>query len=373
MTELSVSVVKRTVAQILSRGLEIAQANQLPVTSWADVSPTRILFDVLSDALSLIETLRTDFVRSAWRATANLSWKRVIATEVYGATPRVATYASPTVQVTNTGTRYYAPEPGGLVFGSSATNRTYHNTSDHQEPTDAIAPGTTRIISLVADEPGSASAVAANEIDLLVTPMVGVVILSSTPSYASDDASGVEIDADCADKIGARSPNGPQDAPAFFARQSSVEITRASVAGNSATGAFVVYVSGPNGAVSSEARAAALASVQANATHVCGTPSVAAATLVPVTISVSVAGVGIPATFAAEAEKSLAAIVRTTIGGESITTDQIRGELYRLATDADAVTGGGATGVRITLLSPLADLDFLISEHPTLGAISVTV
>jgi hypothetical protein len=206
-----------------------------------------------------------------------------------------------------------------------------------------------------------------------VTPMVGVVILSSTPSYASDDASGVEIDADCADKIGSRSPNGPQDAPAFFARQASVEITRASVAGNSATGAFTVYVSGPTGAVSIEARAAAMASVQANGTHVCGTPAVAAATLVPVTISASVAGVGIPATFSTAAVAALTEIVRTTIGGESITTDQIRGELYRLATDADAVTGGGATGVRITLLAPLSDLDFLVSEHPTVGAISVNV
>jgi hypothetical protein len=266
--------------QYYSRGLELAKAVGLPVTSWRAFDPTRSFYSFIAEILSALDAPASEFVRSGFLSLAQGDWLLVVAEELYGLDPDdfAATYATPTVTLANTGGGEYTIEAGQLTVKNSATGKTYHSTDDGG---GALVPGSSRTYQLTADEAGSDSSVAANELDEMVTTFEGVDITSSTAGLATDKATEDEVREACRDTLGALSPNGPADAYARVAKDSALTsvsgINRASAVG-STTGAVTVTVASQGGAVSAPNLALINAALQRWATPLCSSVTTVSAT-----------------------------------------------------------------------------------------------
>jgi hypothetical protein len=265
-----------TQSEWFSRGLEIARVVGLPVTTWRTGDPTRSYYLFISEILASLDGPAGEFVRSSFLSSARGDWLRVLADEVYGVVPDDATYAEPTVTLTNTGGGVYEIEAGDLTVRASTTSKTYHSTS-----VASLGPGDTETVQLVADEAGSDSSVGVNEIDEFVTSFDGVEIASSTAGLANDAATDDEVKDQCRASRGALSPNGPADAYIWVAKNSDLTgltgINRAASA-PSTTGLVTVTVASQSGAVLSPALDAIEAAILRWATPLCGSVVVVSAT-----------------------------------------------------------------------------------------------
>lgn len=241
-----------TQSEYFTRAIEIARVVGLPVTSWRTGDPTRSFYLFISEILALLDGPAGEYIRSGFLSSARGDWLRVKAEEDFGVTPDEATYAEPTVTIANSGGGVYTIDAGDLTVRSSTTGKTYHSTNSPGEH----GIGDTLIYQLTADEAGSDSSVAENEIDEFVTTFDGLEIVSSTAGLANDEATEEEIRQQCRDSRGALSPNGPSDAFNYVAKNSELTgltgINRAS-SSPSTGGLVTVTVASQSGAVLSPA------------------------------------------------------------------------------------------------------------------------
>ncbi len=371
---MSVSVLSlftvQTADRILQLGLEIAAALGLPVTSWSAGDPTRASFKYLAEALATYEGVTVQFVKSAFLSYAEDDWLKLVAVELYGLDEDdfAATYATPTITLTNVGGGgNYPLEAGELTVKNSETDKTYHNTSS-----GTISPGLEEItFDLEADESGSDSSVGADEIDELVTTLNGVAIVSNTVGLANDSPSNEEIRALCRASLGALSPNGPADAYAYVALNQDLTgitgINRARAVG-SVTGAVTVTIATVTGPADGAAVTAVQDAVELWATPLCVSPTVvsaAAATFNRVVTVYKLASLTSTEAQIADAIEAAYGVLfaATPIGGvagevsESAQTNAIHaafpGQIYKVT---------GATAI------PLAS-----DEVPVLGTLQVIV
>jgi phage-related baseplate assembly protein len=281
-------IIVETAAKILEGGLAIAKAMGLPVTTWRTGDPTRSLYKYLATTLASLEGVNAEFIKAGFLSTAEGEWLTVLAWEVYGV-PRVeATYADPTVSIVNNGGGNFTFEPGEAIFANSLTDKTYHNNNT----VTFSGLGATATFELEADEAGSDSTAGLNEIDLIITSMLGVAITGSTVGIATDEQSDEALKEQCRASLGALSPNGPHDAYEYVARNSTLTgqtgVTRAKSLG-SPTGAVTVYIAGPSGPVDGAAVTAVQDAVERWSTPLTANPTVISAaafnTAATVTIS----------------------------------------------------------------------------------------
>ncbi len=247
-----------TAAQYFARGLELAAAYALPVTTWRAGDPTRTLYQFAAEMLGERDGTVAEFIKAGWLSSAEDDWLEVLAYETFGVTKTAAGYATPTVTVTNAGGGYYDPAAGDLTFKSTESGVTYHTTSG---PLVGGAPGVlsagvTATFELVADTAGSTGSSGIDEIDTMVTQLDGVVVVSSTASLANDAQSDEELREACRATLGSLSPSGPRDAYEYVALTPALTgetgVTRARAV-TSGPGAVTVYLAGPSGAVTGAA------------------------------------------------------------------------------------------------------------------------
>lgn len=247
---LSVLFTALTAAKVYATALEIAEAFGLPVTSWRDGDPTKTLLEFCARILTEREGWTIELAKSAFLSTASGAWLTILALEVYGVNRALATYATPTVTITNAGGGRYVISNGSHTFKCSATGITYH--SANETPIEVV-PGGTYTIELVADVAGSDGTVGVNDVDSIVTTMLQVSIVSSTASSARDEESDDALKSRCRASTGALSPDGPRDAYEFVVLNSELtgvtDITRALTIDDSDTGHVRVLLAGPSGPV----------------------------------------------------------------------------------------------------------------------------
>lgn len=305
-----------------ARGLELAAAVGLPVTSWRAFDPTRSFYSFIAEILAELDAPISEYVRSGFLSLARNEWLLVLADELFGLAPEqfAATYAEPTVTLTNTGGGEYTIEAGDLTVKNSATGKTYHSTS----APGVLGPGDTLTYQLTADEAGSDSSVTIDEIDELVTTFEGVEIVSSTAGLATDKATDDEIRAACRDTLGPLSPNGPADAYTAIAKNSELTtvtgINRAAAQGSS-TGAVTVTVASQAGEVSAPNLALILDAVNRWAVPLCVSATVVSATELEVDGTYTIYKTPALTTPAAEIESTIhsaldALFTSTRIGGD---------------------------------------------------------
>lgn len=356
-----------TAEKILARGLEVAQAVGLPVTSWRSNDPTRSLYKYLAETLAALEEKATEFAKAGFRSTAEGDWATVHAKEVYGVTRQDATYAAPTITLRNAGGGVF-PDlgNGGLTVKSTATSKTYHSTDNP----GVLGPGTTLTFALVADEAGAASSVGVDELDAFVSPAelasFGVVIVGSASAAAQDQQSVEELRDQCGDTLGALSPNGPPDAYEYVCKASeltgSTEINRATAIGDHDTGEVIVYVASAAGSVSAPSVAAAQDAVLRWATPLCIRPTVVSAAEQEVHIIAQITGEDVPADYLERINGAL---------GTLFISLPIGGVVYRsrlIATIHAAVPAAAS----VNLLAPSLDVAVGAGAVPVVGDVSVT-
>lgn len=359
--EITALFVAQTAERLLQLGLEVAQAIGLPVTSWRSGDPTRSLYRYMADALAAREQVGSEFIRAGFLSTAEGDWKTVVASETYGVERTEAVESTPTATLTNAGGGFYEIAPGDLTLKASSTGATFHNTTG-----GTLSAGVTLAFSLIADEAGSAGTVAANEIDELVTTLLGVSVVSSTYGVGTDAQSDDELEDQCNDTLGALSPNGPADAYEYVAKNSALtgvtEVNRARSSNDSTAGTVSVHVASASGAVSAPSLAAIQDALEQWATPLCVTPTALSATPITVSITATIHGEDIPAGFASTIATALAVFFAQTQIGEAVYRSAIIAAIHGAVPEIDSVV----------LSVPAADAVLVASEVPVLGTVAVT-
>jgi phage-related baseplate assembly protein len=341
----------------------------LPTTSWRTGDPERVFFKHIAEVLENYDSQFVENVKAGWRSTAEGDWKTVHAAEVYGIERNEASYATPTVTVTNGAGGHYEPGIGDLHFKASSTGKTYTNTDTSD---GVLSAGATRTYALIADEAGSDSSVGADEIDEIVAPaLLGVTIDSSTAATASDEESDEDLDDRCGDSLGALSPNGPPDAYEYVARNTDLtgvsDVTRARTVSDDDTGEVTVYVASSSGAVAGASVTAVQDAIMIWAKPHCIRPTVVNATPSNVNVVATVEGDDLPGDFEATAE---AAIGEELARAEYLSDGTAVVSRSRLIAMIDSAFPD--TIVSITLTTPAADVTLASGEVAVVGTVSVT-
>lgn len=291
---------------ILDVALSVGRTVGLDVDSWEQGDPTRSNYEFLSEVLARVETQFVGYVRSGFLSTSEGEWLTVKAREDYGIEPGEATYSTPTVTVQNTsGSFYQIEQVGDFIVKATSTGKSFANT---QAPID-IAPGGTVAIECKAQEAGSDSTVAADEIDEIVTSLPGVVVVSSTSAGARDDDTEDAIREQCLSATGPTSPNGPADGYEHVARSpeytGATDVTRARGFRVGAGGFVDLYVASVSGAVLAESVPLVQAAIEKWCTPLGFTPTVKNAATTSITLTATIKGANLPAGYAAKIEAEI--------------------------------------------------------------------
>ncbi len=359
-----------TAEKIFDMGIQVAQALGLPTTSWRTGDPERSLYKYLAEVLAAHDGQVSSYIKAGFLSSAvadanetgESGWLKLLAYETFGVTVPDAGYATPSITLRNDGGGNYPRLVGEITVKNSSTGKTYHNTNA-PAPLNA---GATVTYTLEADEAGADSSAAVDEVDEIVTTMLGVVVVSSSASYASDELTPDEIGVLCSATLGALSPNGPPDAYEWVCLNSTLtgttEITRAYSYGTSSSGAVQVYVASAVGTVSAGGLQACQDAVEEWATPLCALPNVASATALAVDVACTITGDAIPADFADRIEGALETYLGSLPIHGTVARSAILAAIHKAVPEVDSAT----------LTAPAADVVLGAAEVATLGAVSVT-
>lgn len=357
-----------TLEQILDVGLSVARVLSVPVTSWRSGDPTKALFHFLATVLAERETVASEFIKSGFLSTATGDWLTVVAEELYGVDRPAATAATSTITLSNTTGRYYNLAAGEVTVLNASTGATYHSTAALVLPR-----GETATLTVEADEPGSAGSAVANDIDTIVSTMLGVSITASTLATGTDALDDTALRTLCRATLGALSPNGPPDAYEYVALTPTLSlapnVTRAAAVEDSTYGLVTLYVAGNSGPVSGADVTAVQTAVNTWAKPLCIQPTVVNTSASPITVTATVTGEDIPAAIDTLCETALGAYFRTILLGA-------QGGVVSLAAIYRAILGAaedaGASNVTVAISAPTADTELTTAQVATLGTVTVT-
>lgn len=373
-------LVQETKAQIYTRGLAVATALGLRVSSWAPGDPTRSLYHFVSEVLSLLEVNVAGYTASGFLDYAKGDWLTVLAAQLYRVERIEATYAGTTVTLTNTGGGYYEFEAGDVTFQHSTSGKTYTNTSGGiLQPWSGTPPYPTLDLDVSADEVGAESSASAAEITTLVTTLLGVTCSNATAAVGLDAEEDAALRDRCRAKLGMLSPNGPADVYNYVVRTPSLtgstEITRSRTSSDSPTGDVTIWVAGASGAVSGAAVTAAQDAVAQYAAPLCITPTVTNAAALVVNIVYTV--------WLYDSVGETASAIETKIYGDLATAFRTRpiggdviggtGKLYRSFLEATIKASYPDHVFRVSVSTPAGDTTLTSSEVATLGTVTATV
>lgn len=375
-----------TATRIFNVGLDLAKIVGLPVTSWRTGDPTKALYKYVATKLASVDLTVANLARSAVLSVLTqaaaagdagaLAWLKVVALEQFGIEAQEATFAASAagfgVTLTNGGGGNYPIDPGDLTFKSSSTGKTYHNTTGG---TLAPGPGTTILLEFVADEAGSDSTVAPDEIDEMVTTRLGVTITASAAAVGLDEESPDSIYQQCKDSLGALSPNGPLDAYRYVARNSDLtgitSVTRAEAIDNE-DGTVTIYIANASGSATGDEVTAVQSAIDTWATPNCVTAIVESA--VGVTIN-TVATVAYGGSLSDEdLETAIANKISTELAALRIGGALLVGGDKGVARDLIIAAIRSVTGVTaVSLVTPAADTLLDLDEVSVPGTCAITV
>lgn len=359
-----------TAARLLELGLQVARALGLPTTSWRTGDPEPTFLGFTAEALELRDAQLTAFIKAGFLSSAvayanetgDQAWLELMALESFGVTAPGAGFATPTITLVNGGGGNYPRLVGEITVRNSATGKTYHNTNA-PAPLNA---GATVTYEFEADVAGSASGVGVDELDEIVTTMLGVTIDGNTSGYASDASTPAEIQTLCLATLGALSPNGPPDAYEYVCLTPSLtgttEPTRAYSFASSTRGFAQVYVSSATGPVSAGGVQACQDAVERWATPLCITPTVSSAVAVTIAVAATIHGTAIPSDFQAKIEAAISAYFASVAIHGTIAMSAIIAAIHKAVPEIEEVT----------LIAPAANILLDVAEAPLAGVITIT-
>ena len=306
----------KTAVGFFNQALDVAASVGLITTTWRVGDPTLTQFTALSRMLAAGEQMRVDFAKAGFLSSAEGAWLKLRALDVYGVTATEALPATSTLLLTNGGGGFYNKLAGSAVFKSTLSGKTYRST------TDFVLNGVgTATVSVIAEEAGSGSSAGPNEIDSVVTTMLGVVVTSSTAAVGVDQQSDPDIRAQCLATLGALSALGPADAYRFVALNAALTgantVTRAKVSPNGTTGAVTIWISTASGVVSGPNVVLVQTAIERWATPLCILPTVLSASALTINVTASIHGDLLPVDASARILAALSSLFASlAIGGD---------------------------------------------------------
>jgi hypothetical protein len=239
--------------------LAIATAVQLPTTSWVEGDITLSILESIAKRVSDLTQITAPMAAGGFLDFARTGWLTILAKQVFGEDRIGSTFASTGVTLTNTSSQTYVIAANDLTFEDSTTDKTYKN-SDPSVGTVSLAPSSTLVLTVVADEAGAASSAGAGEIDTLVSTLLGVTVSNATAAVGIDEETDEALISRCKLKVPAISTTAaaPPGKYAYVAvtpsQNGGALVNRADVRGDQTNGAVTVVLAGPSGAVSGSDR-----------------------------------------------------------------------------------------------------------------------
>lgn len=358
----------RTVDSILARGIAVAQGLGIDPTTWRTGDPSKAQFNFTAEVLGESDPIVAQFCKSGFLSTAERDWKTVNGHEVYGVDRTEATAATSSVTIQNTGSRFYEIHARDLVFKSSLSGKTYHNIADAPGP---LAGGVTLALDVEADEEGTDSNAGVNEIDTLVTTLLGVNVIASTAAVALDQQSDPSLEDQCLASLGATSPDGPADAYEYVARNSKLtgvqDVTRASSSGDAGNLAVTIYVASPSGPVAGASVTAVQAAIERWATPLCFTPTTVNSIADVTGYSATITGADLPLDAVTKIEDALGAVFSALPIGKGAGYD------IDPTTFTTAIRNAVPQITAIPTYAPSTIVHVAAGHVPVLGSVTVTV
>jgi hypothetical protein len=361
----------KTAVGFFNQAIDVATSLGLITTTWRVGDPTLTQFTALSRMLAAGEKMRADFAKAGFLADAEGDWLKLRALDVYGVTAEEATYATSTLSLVNTGGGFYDEIAGASIFKSSVSGKSYRS----ETPFSLHGLGATATVDVVALEPGSDSSAAANEIDTMVTTLLGVEVTASTTAVGVDEQSKPEIVDQCLATLGALSPDGPADAYRFVALNSKltgvVDVTRAAPIADDTSGDVAIYIAGAAGPVSVDSIAAVQAAIERWAKPLCIKPTVFNAVSTTINVTASIRGTNLPA--------DAAAIIATKLGElfQTLPIGATKSATVGYSLDPTTITTAIRNAVPeiegVPTYTPASPVNILASHVPVLGTVNITV
>ncbi len=235
--------------QVFETFLDICRELELPVDSWAKGGALRVILRVVARVYAGFTAIMAAFIKSGFLDTAEKEWLTRLAKYVYGVDRREATFARETIRLTNTGGFLFTQAAGTVTVLSPATKKTYRNTSAF-----TLNPLEVLDVEFEAVEVGSASSAPAGTITELETNLTDVTCTNPRPFIAIDAETDPELRQACRDKLGALSVRGPRSAYGWAIREAKrddgnpVNINRSRRSSSSSKGQVNVWCASPSGA-----------------------------------------------------------------------------------------------------------------------------
>lgn len=352
---------------------DILQVLGVDAESWESGDPTRSLLDSTSRLLSTFEPANVAAINSGFRELATGPGLTIWARQMYNVERIPATYAVCVVRITNAGGALIEIEPDDLTFLSSATQKTYRNTTG-----GTLLGGGTLDVTVAAEESGSDSNALPGEIDSLVDSIPRVSVTNTTTAIGTNEERDADLQSRSLASLGALSSNGPSDAYNFVTRTPKLVngrvITRARVIDDSTVGEVEIYIAGPSGAVDAPTVADVDAGIETWCNPLCNSHTVASATNAAINITYQLwvyAGINkTGADIETAIEKALADALTTRPVGGDITPPSAVGYLYRGFLEATILQAVAPFGYRVLVTTPITDTALAANQVATLGTVT---
>lgn len=358
----------------------------MPTTSWKPGAVVRTIIALVAVVVAACSQMVALIGRSGFRELSRGAWLDVVGEKTYNVTRRRATFGTTTWIAQNGGGGVYLLDPGDLVLLNPVTRKTYFNTE--AVLIDALAADVP--IAIQATEAGTDSNAGAGEITQLVTQYNGVTGTNPEALIAQDEESDAEYRARQNQKLDSLSPNGPQGAYEYVAKQTtradgtSVGVSRVKVSSDSTTGEVDVVCAKAASGLDSTELALVAAAIQSQAVPIGITATVRSAT--PVTLNVtntvwiySSSGMTTAQVQAAVLEALQDWIPTQPIGGNVIGSGP--GKIFVDDIRARLIAWQNASGDRVpspyvfraTIATPAADVTLADDEIAVLGTVTTNV
>lgn len=277
-----------TLEEVKAQVASFASLARLYITSWVSGQPGEQLFQAFTRTMEQAGIMNSAAVRGMFldyatdpgdddpfnAANVNLpptpGYLSNLGLNTFFTERRGETFATTTIRLTNTGgtTHYIVPE--ALTFARAGhPETTYRNTPDASVYVDVggtkqLSPGNYVDLEIAAESPGSGSSAAANEINVLVSALIGVVnvtgVTNAVAAIGEDREAAPAYRIRCREQATATSPNGAADKYRYYATtqfggaplerndgSGVVGITKVYVSPNSATGVVDVFFADADG------------------------------------------------------------------------------------------------------------------------------
>lgn len=368
-------IVQETKAALYAQALSFAETVGLPVTSWQTGNPTRSLYHIISTWWAAQEQIAARYVAAHFLDLAaqldDPQWLIAIAYEQFGYTAREATYATCTVQLTNTGAGVFDPiDAQSLTFAKTGDpNITYRNTTGGSLLDGSVTP-TTLDLTVECEVAGSDGSAAPGDLTI-VTSLIGVTATNITTATGIDAESATSIVAGCRAKLEALSPNGAAGAYAYVALNAAItgasDVTRVRVIDDSTTGDVIVYVASSSGAVSAPDLALVEAALVETALPFCMTLTCSSASALPVTTTITASVYDSVNATESEIKQAIVDAVGALFATIPIGGDGDDGKVFRARLISTVEQTFPGYVFDVVLAAPAADVALAVSQVATTG------